>query len=402
MLNLKKDYKWFSKNKDIVYADSGATSLKPTVVAEAMDTYMNDQSTNPHNSDSSFAFQAHNVINECRELQADLLNCDVNEIIFTSGATESLNLFATALFDKLNDGDEIVLTHFEHASNLLPWFHLTEAKKINIKYAVGSGLNLTAEDFVKQLTPHTKVVSFTGISNVLGNTLPVKEICDAIRKYNPNIFICLDLAQYIPHKKPDVKLWDCDFAAYSGHKMLSAPGIGVAYMKSKWIDELKPYKYGGGMNAGIRTDSYTFMASYQKFEGGTPNTAGIYSLLAATKYLNEIGYPAIEQHEHEIYEMLYEGLKDCEHLVVHNWDAKSAVLAFNIKGVHSQDLASYLGKHNIIVRSGLSCAKLLDHVVCSPAVVRASFYIYNTKEDIKKFIDVLKETTKEKVLNELI
>ncbi len=402
MLNIKKDFKWFEKNKDLIYADSGATALKPASVTAAMDAYMNDQSTNPHNSDSLFAYQAHEVINECRKLQAELLNCEENEVIFTSGATESLNLFAIALRDKINEGDEIVLTHFEHASNLLPWFNLAEDKKAKVKFAVGQGLVLTAQDFIKQLTPKTKIVSFTGISNVLGNVLPVKEICDAVRKYNPNIFICIDLAQYVPHKKPDVKSWDCDFAAYSGHKMFSAPGIGVAFMKKKWMEELKPLRYGGGMNAGIREDNYTFMQSVEKFEGGTPNTAGIYSLCAATKYLNNLGYDAIHKHEQEIYEMLYSQLKDCSHIIVHNWDAKCSTLAFNIEGVHSQDLAAYLSKHNFIVRSGLSCAKLLDYVVCSPSVVRATFFVYNTKEDIQKFIDFLKQTTKEKVLNELI
>ncbi len=402
MLNIKKDFKWFEKNKDLIYADSGATALKPICVCEAMDEYMNEQSTNPHNNDSTFAYQAHNVITECRKLQAELLNCDINEVIFTSGATESLNLFATALKDKINEGDEIVLTHFEHASNLLPWFNLANDKKAKIKYAQEKGIILTAQDFVKQLSPKTKVVSFTGISNLLGNTLPVQEICDAIRKYSKEIFICVDLAQYVPHKKPDVKKWDCDFAAYSGHKMFAAPGIGVAYMKSKWMEELKPLRYGGGMNTVIREDKFTLMQSYEKFEGGTPNTAGIYSLLAATKYINKIGYDAIEKHEEEIYQMLHSQLKDCKDIVVHNWDAHSSVLAFNLNGVHSQDLATYLGKHNFIVRSGLSCAKLLDHVVCSPAVVRATFYIYNTKEDIQAFIDFVKNITKEKVLNELI
>ncbi len=266
MLNIKKDFKWFEKNKDLIYADSGATALKPIVVTEAMDKYMNEQSTNPHNNDSKFAYQAHDVISECRKLQAELLNCETNEVIFTSGATESLNLFAVGLRDKIKEGDEIVLTHFEHASNLLPWFNLANDKKANIKYVQEQGLNITADDFVKQLSSKTKIVSFIGTSNVLGITLPIKEICDVIRKYNKDIFICVDLAQYIPHKKPDVKAWDCDFAAYSGHKMFSAPGVGVAFMKTKWMNELKPLRYGGGMNSIIKEDEYTFMKSYEKFE----------------------------------------------------------------------------------------------------------------------------------------
>lgn len=402
MLNIKKDFKWFEQNKGITYIDSGATTLKPNVVIQAVNDYLTKQCTNPHNSDSSFAYKAHEVMNECRQECANLINANYDEIIFTSGATESLNLFAAGLDDYINEGDEIILTHYEHASNLLPWFNLAQKKKAIIKYATSNKFSLTEQDFKRVLTNKTKIVSFTGTSNLFGNTLPVEEIAKLIREFNNQIIICVDVAQMVPHKKIDVKKWNIDFAAYSGHKMFSPTGIGVAYINKKWLNKLKPFRYGGGMNGEINPSGYTLLELFARFEGGTPNVSGIYGLLAATKYLNSIGYDAIAEHEKEIFNMLYNGLKDCKHVIVYNWDAKSTTLAFNIEGVHSQDVANYLGKRNIIVRSGLSCAKLLDHVICQPSVVRASFYIYNDKKDVEKLIEILKKVTKEDIINDII
>lgn len=402
MLNIKKDFKWFKQNPDIVYADSGATTLKPDIVIDYVNKYLIEQSTNPHNNDSIFSYKAHKVIDDCRKLNAQFINADVQEIIFTSGATESLNLFAIGLEDFVKEGDEILLTHYEHASNLLPWFNLAEKKKLKINYVEANEYGLTAKDFEKKLTKKTKIVSFTGMSNVLGNTLPIQSIVDTIKSYNKDIFVCVDAAQYIAHKQVDVKKWGIDFLAYSGHKMFSSPGIGVAFMKTKWMNQFKPLKYGGGMSGEIHLDKFTFMNKYEKFEGGTPNVSGIYSLYGALQYFMNIGYEKIEQHEKEIYELLKKELSSVKDLVVHNWKSESSVLAFNFKGIHSQDLANYLGKKNIIVRSGLSCAKLLNHVLCQPAVVRASFYLYNDKFDILKFIEEIKKLNKEDILNELL
>lgn len=403
MINdIKKDFEWFKNNPTKIYADTGATSLKPKCVINQVNNYYNYQSTNPHNNDSQFAYQAHHIMDECRENVANLISCSSNEIIFTSGATESLNLFAVAIEDEINEGDEIVLTMFEHASNLLPWFNLAEKKKAKVKYIENNGINITSEDFKKVLSPKTKIVSFTGTSNVLGNALPVKEIISSIKQYNDDIYVCLDAAQMIPHHQVNVKEFKPDFVAFSGHKMFGPTGIGVAFMKHGLMKKLKPLRYGGGMNGVIKEHDFTFMKDYEKFEGGTPNIAGIYGLNQAVLYLQSIGYKKIQEHENEIYTLLKQGLSNNENIIVYNWDAKSSVLAFNVKGVHSQDVANYLGRKGIIVRSGLSCAKLLDHVICQPGVVRASFYIYNDQEDIKKFITELNQITKEKILNELI
>ncbi|MGL4951643.1 MAG: aminotransferase class V-fold PLP-dependent enzyme [Mycoplasma sp.] len=401
MLNLKKDFPWISKNPDVVYCDTAATSLKPNIVINAINDYLINQSTNPHNTDSNFTYRAHDIMDKCREANAKLINCDPNEIIFTSGATEALNLIANALSDSIVEGDEIVLTHYEHASNLLPWFKIRDDKKAIIKYATSDKFGLEAVDFKKVLTEKTKIVSFIGTSNLLGNTMPIEEIIKTIREFNPKIYICLDVAQMIPHTKCDVRKWGVDFLAYSGHKIFSNSGIGVAYIKHNH-QELRPLKFGGAMNTILKTDNFIYAKDNEKFEGGTPNISGIYSLYYAIQYLEEIGYKNIEKHESEIFNILYSELKDCKHINVYNWESKSAILTFNVEGVFSQDTANYFGKHGIIVRSGLSCAKLLNNVMHSDSVVRASFYIYSSKEDVLKFTNLLKSATKEKILNELI
>ncbi|MGL4950675.1 MAG: aminotransferase class V-fold PLP-dependent enzyme [Mycoplasma sp.] len=402
MLNIKKDFPWFDKNPNTIYCDTAATSLKPKMVVDGICEYITNQSTNPHNIDSNFAFKAHKMMDDCRVEVSQLINCKPNEIIFTSGATEALNLIANGLSDLIHAGDEIVLTHYEHASNLLPWFKIKEDKKAIIKYATSDIFGLTANDFVKQLTNKTKVVSFIGTSNLLGNNLPVEEIIKAIRSFNPKIYICVDVAQMIPHVKCDVTKWDVDFIAFSGHKIFSDSGVGVAFIKHIHQQLIRPIRFGGGMNTILKTDGFVYSKDNEKFEGGTPNISGIYSLYYAIKYFNQIGYENIHKHEMEIYELLHSELKNLDHIEVYNWEAKSAILTFNVKNTFSQDVANYFGKKDIIVRSGLSCAKILNNVICTDSVVRASFYVYTTKEDIMKFIEVLKSATRENILNELI
>lgn len=402
MLNIKNLFPWFKHNENIIYLDSAATSLKPQVVVDAINYYITCQSTNPHNSDSMFTHKAHGVLSECRSANAKLINADSDEIIFTSGATEALNLIANGISNLINKDDEIVLTYYEHGSNLLPWYKIRDERKAKIIFAQNDKFGLNANDFIKCLSKKTKVVSFIGCSNVLGNIFPIQQIVKAIRKYNPDIMICVDIAQMIPHTKCDVKLWDVDFCAYSGHKIFANTGVGVAYIRKSLQSKLHAFKLGGGMNASLSPDEFTYASDTDKFEGGTPNVSGIYSLLSAIKFLNEIGYDKIHDHEQEIFNLLYDGLKDCKHIKVYNWEAKSSILAFNLNGVYSQDLSSYLGKQNIVVRSGLSCAKLLNHIIHENGLVRASFYVYNTKEDVIQFIEIIKNLTKEKVLNELI
>lgn len=402
MLNIKKDFPWIAQNKEWIYLDTGATSLKPQAVIDAINHYLITQSTNPHNHDSTFTHLAFDVMKECRISSARLINCLPEEIIFTSGATESLNLVSQSIAHKLIQDDEIILTHYEHSSNLLPWYNLAKQKNLKIKFAQNDQFNLSATDFTKLLSPKTKVVSFIGVSNVLGTALPIKEIVKAVKAYNPKIFVCVDLAQMVPHHQCDIAGWGVDFAVYSGHKIFADTGIGVAFIKKSLQPEILPLRFGGGMNTKIQTDEFIYAQGFEKFEGGTPNISGIYSLLAATNYLLSIGYEKIQAHENEIYELLYENLKDDANIEVYNWQAHSPILAFNIKGVYCQDTASFFGKHHFIVRSGLSCAKLLNNIIHVDGLVRASFYIYNDKDDVLNFIKFIKTLNKEKILHELI
>ncbi len=399
---IRENIKWFNNNKNLIYADTAATSLKPNCVSEAITRYYNEQSSNPHNNDSLFTNAALIKMEECRSLCADLINCKNDEIIFTSGTTESLNLIAQSLSSILKEGDEIILTKFEHASNLLPWYHLRDKLKIKIVFADIKKMNPKPEDFISLINDRTKVVSFTGTSNLIGLSFDVENISKSIKKINNEILICVDLAQMIPHKKCDIKKWDIDFTAFSAHKFFGPTGIGVAYIKKELQPMINPIRFGGGMNFSINKNNFCYIDGVAKYEGGTPNVAGMYGWIEAINFFNSIGYDNIRAHEKEIHNLLKKELSSCDHLEIYNFECESSTIAFNLKGVFCQDLASYLGKKGYIVRSGLSCAKLMDDVLPVDGLVRASFYIYNTLDEVRSFIDLLKNITKEEVLNEII
>lgn len=400
----KKDFIWFEKNPNLTYLDTAATSLKPNTVLESINNYYTNQSTNPHNDDSSFTFQAKKVMQEARLEVSKLVNCESNEIIFTSGATESLVFISQSIKNILKKGDEIIISRLEHSSNLLPWYKLRDEIGVVLKFIEEKSLNLDPNSLKKILSDKTKVVSFTGASNLTGIMTDVQLICDTVKNFNHDILICLDIAQMIPHAFCDLKKWNCDFAAFSGHKMFSPTGIGVAFIKANLQETITPLRFGGGMNSTVTENDFCYIDGNEKFEGGTPNISGIYGILEATKYLNKITYENIYNHEENL--NLYfskkfkeENIKD---LVWVNNNSKSATFIFNIKGIFSQDLAHYLGNNNIIVRSGLSCAKLMNNVINETGVVRASFYIYNTTNDIDTLFNSLKKFKKEDILNGII
>ena len=399
---IREKIDWFKKNEGLIYADSAATSLKPTNVTNAISKYYNEQSTNPHNSDSMFTNDALIKMQECRKLCGSLINASEDEIIFTSGATESLNLIAQSISFRLKKDDEIILTKFEHASNLLPWYYLRDKIGVKLVFAEIKNLKPTSKDFLDKITDKTKIISFTGMSNLIGLTFDVEEIANKIKNKYPKILLCVDIAQMIAHKKCDVKKWNVDFAAFSAHKIFGPTGIGVAYIKKELQFEINPIRFGGGMNFEINKDNFCYIDGVAKFEGGTPHVAGMYGWIEALKFINEIGYDFIEKYEKEIYEQLINGLNNNENIEIYNKECNSTILAFNVKGIFCQDLAAYLGKKGIIVRSGLSCAKLMDEVLETKGLVRASFYVYNSLEEIKRFIDILNNISKKDVLNELI
>lgn len=402
--DIKKYFPWFKNNPEYVYMDSGATSLKPQPVIDAIVNYYTKQGTNPHNTDSIFANRVANDVEEARKIIASFINANKDEVAFNSGATEALNLVANGLKEHLNDGDEILLTYAEHASNILPWMNIiSELKKdIKIKYAGKKFNPLTGDDLINAVTDKTKIVAFSTGHNLTGQHLDDNYICRKIKEKNPNVFIVLDATQSVQHFPINVKENNCDFLVCSGHKILGPTGIGLVYIKKEIQSIIKPFRFGGGMNLSIEEFKFEEFTSIAKYEGGTQNIDGILGWAAAIKFLLEIGFDQIQAYELELANYAREKLGQLENIIIYNQDVKSPTIAFNYKGVFCQDLASYLGNKKIIVRAGLSCAKLYCNLIDTKALVRASLYIYNTKEDIDYLYDALKDFKKGDEFNDLV
>ncbi|MDE6289520.1 MAG: aminotransferase class V-fold PLP-dependent enzyme, partial [Ureaplasma sp.] len=359
-------------------------------------------SSNPHNTDSKLTYQVYDEVQKVRAKLAKLLNADTEEIAFCGGGTEGLNLVAQGIRVHLKAGDEIVLTYGEHASNILPWMRLVDEIGVKIVYAGEMHKNPTIEDFRKVISNKTKVVSFSGGFNVTGKALNENEITQMIKSINQNIFVVVDAIQCVQHRKLDTKKGGYDFLVVSAHKMFSSTGVGGIFIKKELQPLIKPLKYGGGMNFSIKTDSYELLESVEKYEGGTPNVSGILAWGAAIDFINEIGYDFIREYELQLSKYIREQLKQIDNIEIYNDDLDSPIVAINYKGVFSQDFASYLGSKNIIVRSGLSCAKLICNILDTNSLVRVSLYVYNNFEDIDKLIKAIKEFKKEDILNGIL
>lgn len=394
MLNLKNDFPWFKNNPEYVYMDSGATTLKPKCVIDSIVNYYEYWGTNPHNTDSNFTNHTHLLVENARKKLADLINASVDEIIFNSGATEGLNMIANSICSDLEAGDEIILTYGEHASNILPWLQNAEKYGLIIKYVGEKNRFPTPNDYHNILSPKTKVVSFASGFNLTGDKLDETKIIDIVKNYNPSIISVVDATQSIQHRKIDVKFSNIDYLVCSGHKMFGPTGVGMVYIKKNLINSTRPIRYGGGMNFSIEPNSYQLMDGIMKFEGGTQNIAGIIGWGTAIDYINKIGYDQIRKHEIELAEYAHKLLSQIPNIIIYNEGNDSPTIAFNYKDVFCQDLASFLGKHKIIVRSGLSCAKLFCNIIDTKALIRCSFYIYNTKEDVDKLFEVLSKFKK--------
>lgn len=398
---IRTDIPWFRFNPKITFLDSSATSLKPKQVINKEIEYYEKYGCSPHNKDSLFSYQTSVQIENVRDKVAKLLNVNSSEIIFTSGATESLNLIANGISKFIKENNEIILSHDEHTSNLLPWQNIANMNHAKLIY-VGEGLYPTENEFINKVNKNTKVITFCNVSNILGYKLDYRLIAKKAKAINPNIIIIVDATQAIPHMKHDLKDANVDFLVFSGHKMLGPTGIGVCYIKHKWANKIDPIRLGGGMNAIVKNDSWTYANIPDKFEGGTTNMAGIFGLGAAIDYLNELGWNNIEKYEYELKMYANEQLATIKNLEFVNKFSTLPILFFNIKGCSSQDLANYLGSKNIIVRAGLSCAKLSYVNTKVNQAVRASLYVYNTKNDIDVLVKALKEYKKGDELDNVI
>ena len=388
-------------DKDIVYFDNGATTFKPNMVLDAINDYYKNYSANAHRGDYSISYKVDVEYERARKRAADFINAEVEEIVFTSGTTESINMIINGFFKSLLEpGDEVLLTKSEHASNVLPWFKLAKTNNIVIKYIeLDENLHVTIDNVRKAISPRTKVISIAGITNVIGDNRPIDEICKLA--HANDIFVVIDGAQLVPHKRVDVKKSDIDFLAFSGHKMCGPTGIGVLYGKKEFLEKLEPVNLGGGMNESFDNENEVYLKELPtRLEAGTPNIAGAIGLGAAIDYLNSIGMDKIESHEKLLRSYLIDKLIKIPYIDIINLDSDSGIVSFNIDGIFSQDVAFYLNKYNICVRAGNHCAKILKGETGVKNSLRVSLYFYNTYGEIDKLVSLLSD--KEKIKKEMI
>lgn len=382
------------RNSNVVYFDNGATTLKPDLVRESIDDYYNKYTSNIHRGDYSSSLKVSELYEECRDKVRNYINAKhSSEIIFTSGTTASLNDIVFGYFKyKLSKGDEVIITEAEHASNVLPWFVLESELGIVVKYIPMDSKNeVTIENLEKTITKNTKVVSLAHVTNVIGDVRNIKEISRLC--HSNNILLVVDAAQSIAHISVDVQDMDIDFMAFSGHKMYGPTGIGVLYGKFNLLQELVPRNYGGDMNAVFKRDGYMELKDLpSRLEAGTPNIEGVIGLSAAIDYINSIGIDKISKYEHDLRDYLIKRLKELDFISIYNENNYSTTVAFNIKGVFSQDTAIYLDKYNICVRAGNHCAKILKDVFNVANTCRISLSFYNTYNEVDLLINVLKNS----------
>jgi len=382
------------KNNNLVYFDNGATTLKPKCVIDVINDYNSKFTANAHRGDYKNSLTVDTLYDGTREKVMKFINAkEKSEIVFTSGTTDSLNMIVFGYFANcLHEGDEVLITDSEHASNILPWFVLQEKLKIKVKYIELNKNNEVTIDAVKDaISDKTKVISLAHVTNVVGDIRPIKEISKLA--HDNNIMLVVDAAQSIAHIKVDVQELDIDFMAFSGHKMYSTTGTGVLYGKFELLDKLTPINYGGGMNAMFTKDGYYELREIPtRLEAGTPNIEGVIALGEVIDYLSNIGMDKIYKYEHNLRRYLISELEKLDFIELYNKDNDSAIVAFNIKGVFSQDTAVYLDKYNICVRAGNHCAKILNNVFNINNTCRISLSFYNTKEEIDLLINVLKNS----------
>ena len=381
-------------NQGLIYLDNSATTLKPKCVVDKMVDYYTNYTSNIHRGDYSNAIKTNQAYDQVRDIKKDFTNAkDSSEIVYTTGATESLNMIALSFFKQnLNKDDEVLITKSEHASNVLPWLVLEKEKQIKVDYIpLNDEYELTVENVLKKITPKTKVISIAHISNVIGNIRDIESIGKICKE--KNIYFVVDAAQSVSHIPIDVEKANVSFLAFSAHKMLGPTGVGILYGKKELLEKMEPLKYGGGMNQNFEsTGDYDLKAAPIKLEAGTPPIAEVIGLGEAIKYIQSIGVEKIHQHEYELKQYLVNELEKIPNIVLYNKNSKSGIVTFNLKGIFSQDTSIYLNHYNIAIRAGNHCAKILKYDLNIKNTCRISIYLYNTKEEMDRVIEVLKQS----------
>lgn len=400
--NIKQEFPVLNNNKELVYFDSGATTLKHQSVIQAEIDYLNYISTNPHSTDYKLGYKSIEFLNETRKLTKEFINAkDEREIIFTNGATHALNQIAFGLSHLLNEGDEILTTSLEHSANLLPWVNVANKTKAVIK-----PLFLTSEYAIdinkldQVINSKTKIITFAHISNTTGYVNDIKAIIKKIRSLKDDVIVVVDAAQSAAHAKVDVIDWDVDFLAIASHKMYGPFGVGVLYGKYHLLDQLEPIFYGGGMSLEISKDfkDYKLASLPNKLEAGTPNISGIAAFNQAIKFITSLDVKKIAEHEHNLKKYLIEQIKinDLDkYITFYNINNYSPLLIFNVRNINPQDIAHFLDiKYDIASRAGAHCVRRLADVIGTEITVRITFGVYNTKTDVDKLVDALKNADK--------
>lgn len=379
---------------DIVYFDNGATTLKPKCVVDKIVEYYTKYTSNIHRGDYDAAVKTNELYDDTRNVVSKFVNCSSDEVIFTSGTTMSINMVVFGFMKNvLKEGDEVLLTRSEHASNVLPWIKLSEDIGIKIRYMeLDEDYSLSVDSVRKSITDKTKVISIAHVTNVIGDVRDIESIGNICLE--KDIYFCVDGAQSVPHMKVDFKNSNIDFLSFSGHKMCGPTGVGCLISKKKYLDKFEPLCYGGGMNQYFESDnSYELKKGVTKFEAGTPNIAGVIGLREAILYLMDIGMDNIHKYEMELKKYLINGMSKLSNIEVYNSNSSSGIVAFNINGVFAQDSSIYLNHYNIYVRAGNHCTKMLKDDIGVKNTVRVSMYFYNTFQDVDRLLEVLKNSS---------
>ena len=388
------------QNQPLIYLDNAATTLKPQVVIDAVVDYYKNYSVNINRGDYELSYMLSDKYEEVRNKVAQFINAEAKEIVFTSGASASLNLVAHGFGRKyLNPGDVILSSEAEHASNILPWFKVAEERKAIVDYIpLTKHGQLTVENFKKVMNPKVKVVVLANVTNVLGYLVPIQEITKIAHQYGA--IVVVDGAQSVPHILTDVKAWDIDFLAFSAHKMLGPTGVGVLFGKYQLLNEMDTFMIGGGSNARFDMCGNIFLKNPPyKFEAGTPAIEAVLGFGAALDYLNQVGMDNIIKQEQHLNDYLIESFKKLDNVIVYNPNASTGILSFNVKDIFAQDVAFYLSNLGIAVRAGNHCAKILIDLLEVDATIRCSLYFYNTEAEIDALVKAVSEVTLEKCID---
>ena len=378
----------------LVYLDSANSSQKPQRVINRLTQFYSQEYSSIGRSIHELSNNATMLVEKSREAMQDFINArEPDEIVFTKSATESINMVATAFGRTMQPGDEIITTEIEHHSNYIPWHLQRKHNGFKIKFiTVNDEHRLNLHELESLITPKTKIIAITHLSNVTGETVDIKKICEIAHRHY--IAVCVDGTQGAPHLKVDVQDMDCDFYVMSGHKMYGPSGIGVLYAKQDWIERLDPALGGGGMITKVEHDDVEFITGSKKWEAGTLAVAEIVGLHEALKFYINTGFDEMTKHEQQVIDYAYSKLIELPGIKIIGTADRSAVISFNIEGIHHQDLAMFLDSYGIAIRPGHHCTQMLHRQIGWSGSCRISTGVYNTKEEIDYFISCLKEIQK--------